>query len=67
MSTKQKVNTFCNYQSTCAKDGGANQSKTTMPPLSEEYRNNWDEIFGKKKIEPNSTESLFICEKVVDN
>lgn len=35
--------------STCAKDGGANQSKTTLPPPSDAYRNNWDEIFGKKK------------------
>ena len=37
--------------STCAKDGGANQSKTTMPPVSKEYRNNFDAIFGKSKLE----------------
>jgi len=36
------------YQTTCAKDGGANQSKTTMPPPSEEYRKNWQDIFGKR-------------------
>lgn len=34
--------------STAAKDGGANQSKTTMPPVSKEYRDNYDEIFRKK-------------------
>ena len=33
---------------TCAKDGGANQSKTTMPPPSDTYRDNFDDIFRKK-------------------
>lgn len=33
--------------STAAKDGGANQSKTTMPPVSQEYRDNYDIIFNK--------------------
>lgn len=37
--------------STAAKDGGANQSKTTMPPVSKEYRDNWSEIFGKTNLE----------------
>lgn len=35
----------CN--STCAKDGGADQEITLMPPVSEEYRNNYDAIFRK--------------------
>jgi len=33
---------------TCAKDGGANQSKTTLPPPSDAYRDNFDDIFRKK-------------------
>lgn len=35
--------------SSAAKDGGANQSKTTMPPVSQEYRENYDTIFRKKE------------------
>lgn len=35
--------------SSCAKDGGANSAKTTMPPVSQEYRDNYDSIFGKSK------------------
>ena len=35
---------------TCAPSGGANSSKTTLPPPSTEYRNNYDEIFRKKEI-----------------
>lgn len=35
------------YNSTCAKDGGAGQEITRMPPVSEEYRNNYDAIFRK--------------------
>lgn len=31
-----------------ARDGGANQKKTVMPPVSEDYRNNFDAIFRKK-------------------
>lgn len=43
--------------SSAAKDGGANQSKTTMPPVSQEYRENYDAIFGKsKRIENNVVE-----------
>ncbi len=37
--------------SSAAKDGGANQSKTTMPPVSQEYRENYTAIFGKSKLE----------------
>jgi hypothetical protein len=37
--------------STAAKDGGANQSKTTMPPVSQEYRDNWSSIFGLTPLE----------------
>lgn len=37
--------------SSAAKDGGANQSKTTMPPVSAEYRDNYTAIFGKSKLE----------------
>lgn len=40
-----------NNHSSCAKDGGANSAKTTMPPVSQEYRNNYDSIFGKSKLE----------------
>lgn len=40
----------CN--STCAKDGGADQEITLMPPVSEEYRNNYDAIF-RKPVEAN--------------
>jgi hypothetical protein len=46
------------HQATCAKDGGANQSKTTMPPPSEEYRNNWDEIFRKPAPNKKSTKKI---------
>lgn len=35
------------YNSTCAKDGGADQEITKMPPVSQEYRNNYDAIFRK--------------------
>ena len=35
------------HNSTCAKDGGADQEITLMPPVSEEYRNNYDAIFRK--------------------
>lgn len=31
-----------------ARDGGANQKKTVMPPPSEDYRSNWEDIFGKR-------------------
>ena len=31
-----------------ARDGGANQKKTVMPPPSEDYRKNWEDIFGKQ-------------------
>ena len=37
---------------TCAPSGGANSKKTTLPPPSTEYRNNYDEIFRTKKEEP---------------
>lgn len=40
-----------NNNSTAAKDGGANQSKTTMPPVSQEYRDNWSDIFGLTALE----------------
>jgi hypothetical protein len=40
-----------NNNSTAAKDGGANQSKTIMPPVSQEYRDNWSEIFGLTPLE----------------
>ena len=35
---------------TCAPSGGANSAKTTLPPPSNEYRHNYDEIFRKKEI-----------------
>jgi len=35
------------YNSTCAKDGGAGQEITRMPPVSKEYRDNYDAIFRK--------------------
>lgn len=37
--------------STCAKDGGADQLSYRMPPPSEEYRANFDDIFRKKAPE----------------
>ncbi len=40
-----------NQNSSAAKDGGANQSKTIMPPVSQEYRDNWSEIFGLTPLE----------------
>lgn len=40
-----------NQNSSAAKDGGANQSKTVMPPVSQEYRDNWTEIFGLTPLE----------------
>lgn len=51
-----------NNNSTAAKDGGANQSKTTMPPVSQEYRDNWSEIFGltalEKRLKQEQIDSL---------
>ena len=40
-----------NQNSSAAKDGGANQQKTIMPPVSQEYRDNWSEIFGLTPLE----------------
>lgn len=48
--------------SSAAKDGGANQSKTVMPPVSQEYRENWSEIFGltalEKRLKQEQIDSL---------
>lgn len=33
---------------TCANTGGAGMAKYTMPPPSEDYRKNWEDIFGKQ-------------------
>lgn len=40
------------HNSTCAKDGGADQEITLMPPVSEEYRNNYDSIFRTTPVVP---------------
>ena len=40
-----------------AKDGGANQKKTVMPPPSEDYRSNWDSIFKKPQSDTPSIET----------
>ena len=51
-----------NKNSSAAKDGGATQSKTTMPPVSQEYRDNWTEIFGltplEKRLKQEQIDSL---------
>lgn len=51
-----------NQNSSAAKDGGANQSKTIMPPVSQEYRDNWSEIFGltplEKRLKQEQIDSL---------
>lgn len=46
--SNQNIN---NQHSTAAKDGGANQNKTIMPPVSKEYRDNWSNIFGLTNLE----------------
>lgn len=47
--------------STCAKDGGANQSTYKLPPPSQDYRNNYDAIFRKSKpatrVQPDKSQA----------
>jgi hypothetical protein len=47
--------------STSAKDGGAGKSKWTLPPPNEDYRKNWDEIFGK----PNTTSNTSTDDRLI--
>ena len=48
---------------TCAPSGGANSTKTTLPPPSTEYRNNYDEIFREDREENKNDEQVNPPEK----